>query len=84
MDETQLLRKKGTRNLGIPDCYQAEAAVGLGLVFRAGINVGELLDFALGWSTLDIFGDDLETGRRRNTLQTAADEQSDGPSSGDP
>ena len=27
--------------------------------FRAGVNVGELIDFLLGWTTLDIFGDDL-------------------------
>ena len=26
---------------------------------RIGFNVGEFLDFALGWATIDIYGDDL-------------------------
>ena len=36
-----------------------EAVAGAGLTFRLGLNPGELLDFVLGWTTLDIFGDDL-------------------------
>ncbi len=37
---------------------QIEVAVGLGYSFRFGFNPGELLDFILGWTTLDIYDDD--------------------------
>lgn len=60
MNETQLRRHKDTEGVGASGSYQIEAAVGLGLVFRVGINVGELVDFILGWTTIDIFGDDIE------------------------
>ena len=36
------------------DCYLALAGG-----IRLGFNPGELLDFILGWTTLDIFGDDV-------------------------
>jgi hypothetical protein len=39
---------------------QAEIAVGLGPSIRLGFNAGELLDFILGWTTIDIFKDDIE------------------------
>ena len=41
---------------------QVEAAAGLLLIpsVRLGLNPGELIDFVLGWTTLDIFQDDLE------------------------
>ena len=32
---------------------------------RLGFNPGELLDFILGWTTIDIFRDDLEAKKRR-------------------
>lgn len=38
---------------------QVEAVLGLGISLRLGINPGELLDFILGWTTLDIYADDL-------------------------
>ena len=38
---------------------QAEVAFGLFKTVRLGLNAGELLDFLLGWTTLDIFDDDL-------------------------
>lgn len=38
---------------------QVEAAVGLGGTLRVGFNIGELFDFILGWTTLDILHDDL-------------------------
>ena len=38
---------------------QIEAAVGLFGGLRLGFNPGELLDFILGWTTLDIYEDDL-------------------------
>jgi hypothetical protein len=55
-----------TRPLGqfLPYYTQCEVAVGLLAGVRLGINPGELLDFVLGWTTLDIFQDDIETERR--------------------
>jgi hypothetical protein len=44
---------------------QLEVAVGVGGTLRLGFNPGELLDFLLGWTTLDIFRDDLEARRER-------------------
>ena len=35
---------------------------------RLGLNPGELLDFGLGWTTLDIFADDLEARESKETL----------------
>lgn len=42
-----------------PFFTQMEAVAGLFLNIRLGANPGELLDFLLGWTTLDIYGDDL-------------------------
>ncbi len=44
----------------IPYYTQIELAVGLGGTLRLGFNPGELLDFLLGWTTIDIFSDDRE------------------------
>jgi len=38
---------------------ELEGVVALGLSVRLGINPGELLDFILGWTTLDLFNDDV-------------------------
>ena len=38
---------------------QIEIAGGLLLCLRAGFNPGELLDFILGWTGVDIYGDDV-------------------------
>lgn len=38
---------------------QLEVAAGAGYTVRLGFNPGELLDFLLGWTTLDILGDDV-------------------------
>jgi hypothetical protein len=40
---------------------QIEVVGGFGLVLRLGFNPGELLDFVLGWATVDIYGDDSAT-----------------------
>jgi len=47
--------------IGTPATFytQIELAGGLGLTLRLGFNAGELLDFILGWSTLDILNDDI-------------------------
>jgi hypothetical protein len=47
-----------------PYYTQLEIVVGLGLNARIGFNPGELIDFILGWTTLDIFNDDLEKKKR--------------------
>jgi hypothetical protein len=47
-----------------PYYTQIEAAVGLGGTLRLGFNPGELLDFILGWTTIDIFNDDLKKEKR--------------------
>lgn len=39
---------------------QVEAAVGWTRTVRFGINIGELVDFLLGWTTIDIFADDMD------------------------
>ena len=38
---------------------QAEVTVALGLSLRLGFNPGELVDWILGWGTIDIYDDDL-------------------------
>ena len=40
------------------DYTQIEAVVGVGGSLRLGFNAGELMDFILGWTTLDIYHDD--------------------------
>ncbi len=38
---------------------QIEVVAGLGLTLRLGFNPGELLDFVIGFTSLDMYGDDL-------------------------
>ncbi len=38
---------------------QCELTAGLWITVRLGFNPGELVDFILGWTTIDIFNDDL-------------------------
>jgi len=44
------------------DLGKIEVAAGLLGSVRIGFNIGELIDFILGWTTIDIFDDDLEMG----------------------
>ena len=44
---------------------QIEVAGGLIGTIRLGFNPGELLDFILGWTTIDIYGDDLEARKQK-------------------
>ena len=46
--------------------FQIEGVIGLGGTIRLGFNPAELVDFLLGWTTVDIFGDDIE---RKRSLQ---------------
>jgi len=39
--------------------FQIEAALNLGIGLRAGLNFAELIDFLLGWTTVDILNDDV-------------------------
>ena len=48
---------------------QIEVAAGLGGTLRLGFNPGELLDFILGFTTIDIFNDDLEKRKSNNQMQ---------------
>ncbi|MDT8390564.1 MAG: hypothetical protein RRC34_08670 [Lentisphaeria bacterium] len=51
-----------------PEYYtQIEVVVGVLGSIRLGFNPGELLDFILGWTTLDIYGDEL--GKRKKIEQ---------------
>ena len=47
-----------------PYYTQIEVAVGFGGTLRLGFNPGELLDFFIGLTTVDIFNDDLEMMKR--------------------
>lgn len=45
----------------------AELVLGAGGSLRLGVNLGEIIDFVLGWVTIDIFNDDLPTETPSNT-----------------
>jgi hypothetical protein len=51
---------------------QIEAVIGFGPSIRLGFNPGELLDFVLGWTTLDIFHDDLNKKAEREAIKAAS------------
>ena len=53
--------KEAPWNANIPYYTQIDAVLGVGGSLRLGVNAGELLDFIIGWSTFDIFADDVET-----------------------
>lgn len=50
-----------------PYYTQIEGCLALGLSIRLGFNPGELLDFILGWTTIDIFSDDIEAKKHNKT-----------------
>ena len=51
------------------NAWQVEVAAGLGIGARAGVNLAEILDFILGWTTLDICKDDIQSLKRRNAVE---------------
>ena len=59
-----------------PFFTEIEVVAALGPSIRLGFNPGELLDFILGWTTLDIYNDDLE--KRKKIEQPDAEVQSEG------
>lgn len=48
---------------------QIEIAGGIYRTVRIGFNPGELIDFILGWTTIDMFDDDLEMKRSNEASQ---------------
>lgn len=60
--------KGGKSTLNPAYWSQIEVVVAAGLSLRVGFNPGELLDFILGWATIDIYGDDLG-GMKRSSSQ---------------
>lgn len=50
-----------------------EIGASLGLGLRFGFNPGELLDFLLGWTTLDIYNDDLEWKKQKEKIEPKPD-----------
>lgn len=52
----------------VPHYLQCELVAGVGVTIRLGFNPGELLDFILGWTTIDIFNDDLEARKLKAKL----------------
>ena len=42
-----------------PYYTQVETVAGVGYGVRFGFNIGEFIDFLLGWTTIDIYGDDI-------------------------
>lgn len=55
----------------LPYFTQCEVAAGLLGGLRFGINPGELLDFILGWTTVDIFSDDVATDNQNGSNQAS-------------
>ena len=60
-----------------PYYTQLELAVGLGPTVRLGFNPGELLDFILGWTTIDIYNDDLETRKKQKEQSNSSTQATD-------
>lgn len=50
-----------------PSFFQIEAVVAAGVSVRAGINIAEIFDFIVGWTTIDFLNDDL-LGRQNLNL----------------
>ncbi len=48
-----------------PYFTQIEVCVGIGGSIKFGFNPGEMVDFILGWTTIDIFNDDIESSGKR-------------------
>ena len=61
-DEIEGLAERGYRFNRAPYFTQIEVAAALLPAVRIGLNVGEMLDFVLGWAGVDIYADDLGRG----------------------
>lgn len=49
---------------------QIDAVLALGPSLRVGFNPGEILDFILGWATVDIYDDDVEKNREQKDVSS--------------
>jgi hypothetical protein len=61
--ETLNTSSEGSLDMGRESLHvytQIEAVIAIGPSIRLGFNPGELLDFILGWTTIDIYNDDIE------------------------
>jgi hypothetical protein len=52
-------------------CLSVQVSIGLYYGARAGLNVNEAVDFLLGWTTLDIMGDDRSANTNTVNLTTS-------------
>ena len=55
---------------------QCEVIAGVGMTFRLGFNPGELIDFLLGFTTYDMFNDDLSHLKLQNQNKKIKEEES--------
>ena len=53
----------------IPTTPNASSCIGLLGTIRLGLNPGELIDFLLGWSTVDIFDDDRPLEDKKRAIE---------------
>ena len=60
----------------LPYLTEIEVIAGLGTTLHLGFNVGELLDFILGWTTIDIFNDDIESRKEKAKSNQAPEDTS--------
>jgi hypothetical protein len=51
---------------------QIEVIAGFCGTIKLGFNPGELLDFILGWTTIDIFSDDFEARKQKSKIEPSA------------
>lgn len=65
-------REDAPWNAYVPYYTQIDVVVAPGGSLRLGFNPGELVDFLLGWITLDIFSDDIASkGNKTKSITTA-------------
>lgn len=74
LNNVQTRRGKGRYPPGSPEWFTAEVVAGIGPMARVGFNAAELLDFVVGWTTIDMLGDDWQ-GQERRRIQSAASEK---------
>ena len=81
-NDDPLVNRKAPWQSRISYYTQVEVVGGLVGTCRLGFNPGELLDFILGWTTIDIFNDDLEAKKQKQKSNHAA--QATAPKVADP
>jgi len=74
ISKRQMRRGKGRYSPSSPEWFTLEVVGGFGLMGRAGFNAAELLDFVVGWTTIDVLGDDWK-GQERRRIQLATSDK---------